>query len=274
MTLSNVAIQNTGGHAINVTSGILNIGAGVVVTGAGVVGATRDGLLVSGGVANIAVPGGQAQTSFNNNTLHGIEVSALGSVNVTGVVGAPIPSNNGTVIVYNNTTAGLRINQTVGAANLQTNAITGLVAWANGNYGARVFGGSKVKIRSSVFGTNGADGILVSNGSGTAAGNDLTAINLGVTGDPGLNYLQTPLGALGTNLTAGLCVGMSAGMGALTLNAAGNFLVSTATPAVIVNCSSTAATVTKAATCTAHNSIGGMTAAGGTTVTVVLSMCN
>jgi hypothetical protein len=268
VTLSNVTIQNTGGHAINVTSGTLNIGAGVVVTGA-----ARDGLLVSGGVANITVPAGQAQTSFNNNTSHGIETSGLGSVNVTGVVSAPVPSNNGTVIVSNNTIAGLRINQTVGGAGLQS-AITGLVAWANGNYGARVFGGSKVKIRSSVFGANAVDGILVSNSGGTVAGNDLSAIDLGTVASPGLNYLQTPLGALGTNLTAGLCVGMSGGMGALTLNAAGNFLVSTASTPAQVNCSTTAATVSKAATCTGHNSIGGMGAAGGTTVMINLNMCN
>jgi hypothetical protein len=272
VTLSNVTIQNTGGHAINVTGGTLNIGAGVVVTSAGTPAVTRDGLLVSGGIANVTVPAGQAQTSFSNNTLHGIEVSGLGSVNVTGVAGAPIPSNNGTVIAANNTTAGLRINQTVGAANLALSTITGLVAWANNNYGARLFGGSKVKIRSSVFGANAIDGILVSNSGGTAAGNDLTAINLGAVGDPGLNYLQTPLGALGTNLTAGLCVGMSGGMGALTLNAAGNELVSTA--GAQVNCSTTAATVTKAATCTTHNSIGGATAAAGTTVTIALSLCN
>ena len=282
VTLSSLAIQNTGGHAINVTSGNLTIGAGVVVTGAGIPTASRDGLLVSGGIASIVVPAGQAQTSFNNNTLHGIEVSGLGSVNVTGVVGAPVPSNNGTVIVSSNTTAGLRINQTVGAANLPTNTITGLVAWANGNYGARIFGGSKVKIRKSVFGASGADGILVSNdtsANGTAAlRNDLTGIDLGTSGttpDPGLNYLQTPLGALGTNLTAGLCVGMAAGIGPLTLNAAGNYLVSTG--AAQVNCSTTAATITKAGTCTGHNSLGGMTAAGGnpaTVVTVVTAMCN
>jgi hypothetical protein len=84
--------------------------------------------------------------------------------------------------------------------------------------------------------------------------------------------LQTQLGAPGTNLIAGLCVGMSGGRGALTLNAAGNQLVSTA--GAQVNCATTAATITKAATCTNHNSIGGMTAAAGTTVSVVLTMCN
>lgn len=275
-TLSNISIRNTGGHGINVTSGTLNIGAGVVVTGAGVAATARDGLLVSGGVANIVVPASQAQTSFNNNTLHGIEVSGLGSINVTGVLGAPVPSNNGTVIVANNTTAGLRINQNVVAANLATSSISGLVAWANRNHGARILGGSHVKVRGSVFGSNLVDGILISNASGTLAGNDLSRIDLGASvADPGLNYLQTPLGALGTNLTAGLCVAMSNGLGALTLNAAGNFLVSTDSVPVQVNCSTAAmgTPISKAATCTSGNSIGGMTASGGTTVTVNLNRC-
>jgi hypothetical protein len=266
-----VAIQNTLGHGINVTSGTLNIGAGVVVSGAGIVGTARDGILVSGGMANITVPAGQTQTSFNNNTSHGIEVSGLGSVNVTGVPSGA-PSSSGTVIANGNTTAGIRINQTVGGAGLQTNAINGLVAWANQNYGARIFGGSHVKMRNGVYGTNAVDGIIVSNGSGTAAGNDLTNIDLGIMGDPGLNWLQTPLGSLGTNLTAGLCVGMSNGMGALTLNARGNFFVTTASAQI--NCSTTVGTITKAATCQNHNSVGGSTAAAGTTVTIDVTSCN
>jgi len=55
---------------------------------------------------------------------------------------------------------------------------------------------------------------------GTAAGNDLSGIDLGKAGDPGRNQLQAALGS-GPDL-AGLCIGMAAGQGALTLAAEGN----------------------------------------------------
>ena len=42
---------------------------------------------------------------------------------------------------------------------LVTNNINGLVSWANTNYGARLFGGSLIKVRNSVLLTNGADGV-------------------------------------------------------------------------------------------------------------------
>jgi hypothetical protein len=270
VSLSNVTVQNTRGHAISVTSGTLNVGAGVVAKNAGVVGVVRDGLLISGGVVNIAVPAGQGQTLFTGNTAHGIEVSGLGSVNVTGVPGAPVPSAQGTVVVSFNTTAGLRILQTPGAAGRVTSSIDGLVSWANTNYGARIFGGVKVKVRRSIFLANGIDGILVSNNGATAAGNDLSAIDLGTAGDFGHNYLEVPLGSLGVNTTAGLCVGMSANQGALTLQAAGNLMVTTGS-ATQVDCSTTAATVTRG-TCSGRNSVG-VAAAAGTAVSVVLSMC-
>ena len=155
------------------------------------------------------------------------------------------------------------------------NTISGLVAWANQNYGARLFGGSKVKVRGSVFGSNAIDGILVSNGSTSAAGNDLTNVDLGTNGDPGLNWLQTPLGSAGTNLTAGLCVGMTPGMGALTLNARGNqFATTSVTQADCSMASPPVPTITKAGTCQNHNSIGGSTAAAGTTVTIDVANCN
>ena len=51
--------------------------------------------------------------------------------------------------------------------------------------------------------------MLVSTAANTVAGNDLSILDLGTTTDVGHNYLQTPLGALGTNASGGLCVAMN-----------------------------------------------------------------
>jgi hypothetical protein len=277
-SVSNVTIQNTGGDGIRVSTGVLNIGAGVVVTGS-----SADGLRVLGtivgtavtaaGVANIVVPAGQSPTMFSGNVSHGIEVTTGGSVNVTGAPGAPVPSSNGTVVVTNNTAAGLRINQTSGTTGLATSTIDGLVAWANPNYGARLFTGSLVKVRNSIFLANGQYGVLVSTGAaGTAAGQDLSKVDLGTPGSFGKNYLQTPLGALGTNASGGICVGLSTytGGGMLTevLPAAGNFMVSGTTA---VDCSTSTATITRG-TCGGFRSAG-VNAAVNITTSIDASSC-
>ena len=159
-TMANVTIQNTRGHGVSVTGGTLNIGAGVVVSGAGNAAAAiqRNGLNVSGGVVNISNASG-TQTLFTGHTAYGIEVSGTGSVNVTGTATVP-PTGNGTVVTSLNTLAGLRVNQTPGSTGA-LGTITGLVSWGNSSDGARLFGGSKVKIRNSVFGASTRYGVLV-----------------------------------------------------------------------------------------------------------------
>jgi hypothetical protein len=269
--ISNVTISKTGGNAIRVSAGVLNIGAGVVATGS-----SQDGLLVAGGVANISVPSGQTQTSFSGNTRYGIEVTTTGSVNISGVPGAPIPSGNGTVLVTGNSVSGVAIQQTPGTAGLATNSIDGLVSWANTNYGLRLFGGSVVKVRNSVLLANTGYGVLVSSGANSAAGNNLGGLDLGTASDFGKNYLQTPLGALGTNLTGGLCVSLTNCTGtcpaplAANLTAAGNFMVSTGNAQV--DCSSSTATITKG-TCGSQRS-DGINVATGITTTVTIANCN
>jgi len=71
VSLANLTIQNTGDDGITITEGTLNIGAGVVVKGAACrpKRVSRSGLHISAGTVKIAVPTGQAQTSFNSNTL-------------------------------------------------------------------------------------------------------------------------------------------------------------------------------------------------------------
>src|SRR4029077_12577070 len=97
-SLSYVTVQSTGGHGIAVSSGTLAIGPGVTVTGAGTgsAGKRRDGLNVAKGTVNITVGSGQAPSTFNNNTQHGIYVTGSGVVNVSGVpVITPTPNGQG-----------------------------------------------------------------------------------------------------------------------------------------------------------------------------------
>ena len=274
-TISNLTIQNTSSDGIRVTAGTLTVGAGVVVSGS-----NADGLDVTGGATNVNNASG-TQTLFTGNALSGIEVGALGSVSVTGTPGS-VPSNSGTVVSNFNGTAGILINQTPGGAGLVTNSVNGLVSWGNTSDGMRLFGGSLAKVRNSVLLANGRYGVLVG-GANVLGGDDVTRLDLGKPSDPGKNYLQTPLGALGTNATAGLCVALAncttlgangcRSGGALTenLSAEGNFLVSLATPHAQLDCSSSTAAITKG-TCTGGNS-DGITAATNVTTTVDVAGC-
>jgi hypothetical protein len=273
-SISNLTIQNTNNDSIRVTTGTLTVGAGVVVSGS-----NQDGIHITNGAANINNPSG-AQTSFNSNAQHGIEVgpSTLGSVTITGTPGSPVPSNSGTVVAYLNTIAGIRINQTPGGAGLVTNSINGLVTWANGNYGARLFAGSLVKVRNSVFLGNAAYGILVSSGANSTVGNDTSNIDLGKVAatDPGKNWIQSPLGA-NNNSTGGLCVALTnctapGCVGPLTENVAaeGNEMVSN-TGNLQVDCS-TATTVITKGTCGGQRS-DGINVATGITTTVDILGC-
>ncbi len=269
--VSNVTIQNTNGDGIRVTAGTLTVGAGVVVSGS-----NQDGIRISGGAANINNPAG-AQTLFTGNAQHGIEVSGLGSVSVTGTPGTPIPINSGTVVASGNTTAGIRINQTPGGAGLVTNNINGLVAWGNTNYGMRLFGGSLVKVRNSILLGNLQYGVIVG-GNNVASGDDVTKLDLGKAGDPGKNWIQTPVGAAGANANGGLCVALAnctgaclGGMGTITENvsAEGNEMVSTTNTQA--DCSTSTATVTKGG-CGAQRS-DGINAATNVTTTVDVAGC-
>ena len=252
------------------------MGAGVVVSGS-----NADGIDVTGGAANISNASG-TQTLFTGNASYGIEVGTLGSLSITGTP-ASVPSNSGTVVTNFNTLAGIRINQTPGAAGLVTNNINGLVSWGNTSDGMTLLGGSLAKVRNSIFLGNGRYGVMVG-GADLQSGDDVSKLDLGKAGDPGKNYLQTPLGALGTNATTGLCVALAncttfgtnpcrSGGGPITANlsAEGNFMVSLATPHVQLDCSTSTAAITKG-TCTSGNS-DGITTAFGVTTTVDIAGC-
>jgi hypothetical protein len=274
--ISNVTIENSGGIGIRINAGTLNIGAGVVVSGG-----AADGLLVAAGVANISNSAG-TQTLFTGNT-NGIEASGTGSVNIVGTP-TSIPSNNGTVLSSFNVNTGLRIDQTPGTVGLAVSSVSGLVAWGNGapnvSPGVQLFGGSQVKIRNSVLLSNGTYGIQIStNGATTAAGSDVSGMDLGTSSDAGHNYIQAPFGGAGVNGSGGLCVafnnyapvvGQPATL-AETVKAYGNDLASSAAPSTQVDCSTTAAAVTQG-TCGALRSIG-LNAATNITTTITFGMC-
>ncbi|HXJ21451.1 MAG TPA: hypothetical protein VMT03_14565 [Polyangia bacterium] len=262
--VSYVTVQNTGGNGIAVTSGTLNILQGVTVTNAGSSSRHHDGLNVSGGTVNITVSAGQATTSFNSNTEHGIYVTGAAVLNITGVpVTTPGANGQGTVIANSNAFDGLEIFEGAGVAAQST--ITGLVAWGNTKQGVQLFGGEKVKVRRSVLLNNKLNGLFLTAADSSAASNDLTGINLGTAGDPGLNQLQASLGSNAD--LAGLCVSMAASQGALSLSAEGN------TFSGPTDCTTSTSAIARSTTC-ANNVDIGIVPASGTTVTIDTATCN
>jgi hypothetical protein len=256
-----VTVQNSGGNGIAVTNGTLNIGQGVTVTNAGSASKHHDGLNVAGGTVNIIVSAGQSTTSFTNNTEHGIYVTGAAVLNISGV--PVLPANGqGTVVTSGNAFDGLEIFETAGAAPMS--AVSGLVAWGNVKQGIQLFGGEKVKVRGSVLLNNKLNGLLVTSSDTSPASNNLTTIDLGTAGDPGLNQLQASNGS-NPDLT-GLCLAMSPGQGTLTLSAEGNVFAGP------TNCASSTNAIVRSSSCTGGVDLG-IIAAAGTSVTVDLASC-
>jgi hypothetical protein len=261
--VSYVTVQNTGGNGIDVSSGTLNILQGVTVTNAGSSAKHHDGLAVSGGTVNVTVSAGQATTSFSNNTEHGIYVTGTGVLNINGVpITTPGANGQGTVIANNNAFDGLEIFEGPGVAG--PSSITGLVAWGNAKQGIQLFGGERVKVRRSVLLNNKLNALFLTAADGAAASNDLTGINLGTAGDPGLNQFQASLGSNAD--LAGLCVSMASLQGTLSLAAEGN------TFSGPTDCTSSTNTIVRSTTC-ANNVDVGVVPASGTTVTIDLASC-
>jgi len=184
------------------------------------------------------------------------------------------PNGQGTVVASGNAFDGLEIFDTPGAP---LSTVSGLVAWGNATAGMRVFGGSAVKVRNSLFLGNTTYGILVSSDAATSDGNNLGTIDLGksAASDPGGNYLQLPASATGTNTQGGICVNLNNCTGScpapLTENLAaeGNYLVSTT--GTLVNCASSTTAITKGNCTNGHSD--GIAASTGITVTVDVAGC-
>jgi hypothetical protein len=262
--LSYVVVQNTGGHGIAVSNGSLVVGPGVNVSGAGSTTKRRDGLNVAGGSVAISVVSGQAPSTFNNNTQHGIYVTGAGVVNISGVpVIVPAPNGQGTVQANGNFFAGLRIFEAPSAAALSS--VDGLVAWGNSQNGLRLYGGAKVRVRNSVLLANGLNGIYLTSYDSSAAGNDLSQVDLGKSGSPGRNDIQALVGS--NPDLAGLCVAMSSGVGSLTLSAQGNVFAGP------TDCAVATAPVVRSSVCGGYVDVGVIPATS-TTVTVDVSTCH
>jgi hypothetical protein len=267
VNISNVTVTNTGDDGIQVTGGTAQIGSGVHVTGAGrpVSGQTQNGLLVSGGIANIVVAAADPNTSFESNTQSGIAVSGAGVLNITG---AAVTGGLRSVIVQSNTNGNIDFGQTPQAAT-PVSTLDGVYCWASTQGdGLRILAGSKIKVRNSTFLANSGNGIrIASAGTGTAA-NNLAGIDLGTgtaAGTAGHNTLQAATGS-NPNIGAGICVDLGTGGGAQALAAAGNQFAG-------LDCTATAPGAIKTSTsCTGAVDLG-VTVATGTTVTVNTSTC-
>jgi hypothetical protein len=214
--ISNVTVTGMVDSGILVNGGALTLGQGVVASSNGVGNKAGHGLSVQGGEAIVDVPSGSPPTKFDDNTAHGILVGGTGFIHLTGSV-ISATAGTGTVVTNGNTAAGVWIQQTAAAP--AQNVINGLVSFANaGGNGMRIVGGSSVQLRSSVLLGNGANGVIVSTGTGATA-NSLANIDLGTGASSGGNTFQAPLGS-GNNANAGLCLAVAANSG--TLDAAGD----------------------------------------------------
>ncbi len=228
-SISNVAIKNTGDDGIAVMNGALAIGAGVTVTSAGHATATgrRSGLHVAGGTVTIAVPAGQTPSTFTANTLHGIEVTDLGVLNITGVpVTDPAITGLGTVVASDNSRSNVFIAQTPGTVP-SIGVIDGVVAWNSTNgAGIEIQSGSQLKVRDSVSLANATDGVLITTSDATAstASEAVGAIDLGTANSFGHNVLQVTMTAAAdhSNPGSGICLQLDGASGAQSLTAAGN----------------------------------------------------
>ena len=91
------------------------------------------------------MPAGSAATTFNGNTLHGIEVTVLGVVNATGTPAADaVTTGGGTVVANDNSRSNVYIAQTPGLAP-SVGTLDGIVAWNSTNgAGLEIVAGSSV----------------------------------------------------------------------------------------------------------------------------------
>ena len=176
-----------------------------------------------------------------------------------------------------NLTQGIQISQTTaGTAGACT--ITGLVSWANNQYGIYLQSPSKVKIRNSVSADNTQYGIVLQNNGNAANGTSITGFDFGTSAsDPGGNWFQMTK-STGLNSSGGMCITWGSNAVTGTLYAAGNEWntgpVGNPNLQTQVNCATTTATITKQASgaCGGTASYGANAVLG--TVTTVFDMCD
>jgi hypothetical protein len=237
--IGNLEIKGFIGAALTVASSAqLTINAGTNVHDSGGNGEPC-GVHLAGGAHAVIAGDATAPIQFNNNLGDGILVEGAASITLTGTPGT---GATGTVLAFGNQRDGIRITQVVGGA-APLNSITGLVAASNAEDGLRIFAGSTVAVRGSVFLTNAAAGIDIENGgTGATATSNVSAIDLGTASSAGKNVIQST--GTNANTLAGLAYNIAQGK-SQTLNAIGNIWVDDA--AASVDCSMTAGTLTEGA---------------------------
>ena len=237
-TLGDVEVRNFSAAGIRAEAGTLSITSGTNSHNNGLGGAADLSGLHILGSGHVTVTGGATPIQFSHNGQSGILISGNGTATLT-LVGTPGTGTAGSVVANNNTVDGVEINQT--GAIPQLIKITGLVAASNTKDGLRVFGGSNVQVRGSVFISNADNGVNVETANGAGArDNNVSNIDLGtdVTTHAGNNVFQSV--SLPNN-SAGVCLNIALNR-TQALNAEGNTWIASGAS---VNCASTAALLTE-----------------------------
>jgi hypothetical protein len=256
-----------GGMAAGVpSSASVTLGAGMKVNNVGFLsgtlangttGASPGSGLVIGGKSTVTINGGADQSSFSNNSAHGIIVANRAGLTINGSLASGNGDYTGSSVIANgNNVAGLIVMQNPAGAttagvdwtNMPTCNITGLVSINSSGNGIRLEGGSKVTLRKSVSYGNAGDGVHVEAGPNALTGaqdaNYIGALDLGTAANAGGNLLQVPYGAAGAtyNHGAGICLAIAAAATkGQKLNALGNTLVTTTD--ATVDCAAAGGTV-------------------------------
>jgi hypothetical protein len=308
--ITNVQVRNFIQTGITVSSryAALQILDGTHVTNNGTVAATGKGagaglwVTGTGSVQVWSTTATTNQVSFDNNLRYGILVDGTGSLEINGKItpapaasSAPAPGSVGTVEANGNGVAGLAIFQdpTV-SVGLGGTYVTQFVAANPANAtsatasGILVGGHSNVWVRSSLLignaiGINITSTTYASNGT-TQTSDDTSSMDFGsaypVDGgtlpQPGLNLLQIAANAdpaaPQANSLIGICSGIHPNK-SQTLNAMGNTWLSTGSG--LVNCATTAGTLSQASNCTGGISLGGQgtSTTGGSPNQVNVEVC-
>jgi len=255
-----LSVTDAGANGINISgTGAATIGPGVTVRGAGTTANPANGLNISGtGTATITVGVSEASTAFDSNSQYGIAVADTGVLTIAGAV-PTTGSAVRTISAKSNTSS----NVYFASSSATVSTIDYFYSYGSTEDGLQIAAGSTIRVRHSVFRKNAGDGIHITSVAASTT-SILTDIDLGSTGDAGNNILQSGTGA-DQNTGAGLCVSLTTGSTAQTLNAKGNQFAG-------VNCTAGTPAIAKNATCTLGVDLG-IILSTGPAVTVDTTTC-
>jgi hypothetical protein len=212
--IESLVVSGTAGTGINAGTGSVSTTylKNVTVTGF----ATGEGVLVSGGsvltldegvvltknldglhvtdtsAADCANTTQSSPDAFSGNSQYGVLVDTHGALSFTGSAGT---LGAGSIVATGNGAAGIAIVPSANAPSNPASLLSGVVAWNNRGLGTGagllLEGGAHVKVRSSYFGANGVAVDVTANASNSGS-NDTSGMDLGTSGDNGLNTIQNP----------------------------------------------------------------------------------